>query len=105
MTCFRRWWNSLSRMEMNLLNGNLKNNESKEKEKEHSVDIEFKMWESCKIRERDFSPERDPEQESFKEEVDAKVETGVSHDQINGLPSSAKNLDNGTSSPSKQQQH
>ncbi|KAF2289086.1 hypothetical protein GH714_027962 [Hevea brasiliensis] len=61
------------------------------------------MWESCKIEKKEFSPERELEQESFEDEVESKVEGGESFDQINGL-SSAENVDDGGSSPSKQQQ-
>ncbi|XP_057463750.1 LOW QUALITY PROTEIN: WEB family protein At3g02930, chloroplastic-like [Actinidia eriantha] len=85
------------------MNGNPKDNDRKEKEEEDSVEADFKMWESCKIGEKDFSPEREPEQESFEEDMDSKIEGVESYDQINGL-SSAENLDNGGSSPSKQQQ-
>ncbi|GFY83960.1 weak chloroplast movement under blue light protein [Actinidia rufa] len=56
------------------MNGNPKDNDRKEKEEEDSVEVDFKMWESCKIGEKDFSPERVPEQESFEEDLDSKVE-------------------------------
>lgn len=82
------------------LNGKPKDEESKEKE-DHSVEGEFKMWESCKIEEKDYSPEQETEHESFEEDVDSKAEGGDSFDQINGL--SSENLDNG-GSPTKQQQ-
>lgn len=81
------------------VNGKPKEDESKEKD-DDLVEGEFKMWESCKIEEKDYSPEREPE-ESFEEEGDSKVEGSESFDQING---SLDNLDNGGSSPSKQQQ-
>ncbi|KAK2658369.1 hypothetical protein Ddye_004902 [Dipteronia dyeriana] len=80
-------------------NGKPKDDESKEKE--DSVEVEFKMWESCKI-EKDFSPEREQEQESFEEEVNSKVEGSETNDQTNGI-SSTENIDDGGSSPSKQQ--
>ncbi|XP_052180299.1 WEB family protein At3g02930, chloroplastic-like [Diospyros lotus] len=84
-------------------NENSKDNESKEKE-EDSVEVDFKMWESCKIGEKDLAPEGEQEQESFEEEVDSKVAKGSeSYDQTNGL-SSAENVDNGGTSPSKQHQ-
>ncbi|KAJ6855039.1 WEB family protein [Populus alba x Populus x berolinensis] len=67
-----------------------------------SVEVEFKMWESCKI-EKEFSPGREMEQESFEEKVDSKVDGGESFDQTNGL-SSTENVDDGGSSPTKQQQ-
>ncbi|GFS45784.1 WEB family protein [Actinidia rufa] len=56
------------------MNGNPKDNDRKEKEEEDSVEADFKMWESCKIGEKDFSPEREPEQESFEEDMDSKIE-------------------------------
>jgi hypothetical protein len=83
------------------VNGKPKEDESKEKE-DNSVEVEFKMWESCKI-EKEFSPEREMEQESFEEKVDSKVDGGESFDQTNGL-SSTENVDDGGSSPTKQQQ-
>lgn len=75
--------------------------ESKEKE-DDSVQVEYKMWESCKIEKKEFSPEREPEQESVEEEVDLKADGGESFDQINGT-NSAENIDDGATSPSKQQ--
>ncbi|KAJ6858575.1 WEB family protein [Populus alba x Populus x berolinensis] len=83
------------------VNGKPKEDESKEKE-DDSVEVEFKMWESCKI-EKEFSPGREMEQESFEEKVDSKVDGGESFDQTNGL-SSTENVDDGGSSPTKQQQ-
>ncbi|KAL2545621.1 WEB family protein [Forsythia ovata] len=89
--------------EVENMNGNLKDNGNNEKEDDDSADVDLKMWESCKIEEKDFSPEGGkPEQESFEEELDSKAEGGESYDQVNGL-SSTENLDNGGSSPSKQQ--
>ncbi|KAJ6291194.1 hypothetical protein OIU76_023286 [Salix suchowensis] len=62
-----------------------------------SLEVEFKMWESCKI-EKEFSPEREMEK------VDSQVDDGgESFDQINGL-SSTENVDDVVSSPTKQQQ-
>ena len=84
------------------LNGKLKEDETKEKE-DDSVEVEFKMWESCKIEKKEFSPERETEQESFEEEVDSKVEGGESFDQINGV-SSTENINDSESPPSKQPQ-
>ncbi|KAF5735313.1 WEB family protein [Tripterygium wilfordii] len=84
------------------VNGKPKEDNIKEKE-DDTVEVEFKMWESCKIEKKEFSPEREPEQESLEEEVDSKVDGGENLDQINGL-SSAENGDDGGSSPSKQQQ-
>ncbi|XP_002520069.2 WEB family protein At5g16730, chloroplastic isoform X1 [Ricinus communis] len=76
--------------------------ESKEKE-DDSVEVEFKMWESCKIEKKEFSPERETEQESFEDEGDSKAEGGEGFDQINGL-SLTENVEDGGCSPSKQQQ-
>ncbi|KAG6650332.1 hypothetical protein CIPAW_06G035300 [Carya illinoinensis] len=81
-------------------NGNGKLEEEKE---DDSVQVEFKMWESCKIEKKEFSPEREVEQESFEEEVESRVEGGESFDQINGVSSTENNNDGG-SSPTKQQQ-
>ncbi|KAL5837077.1 hypothetical protein ACOSQ3_014246 [Xanthoceras sorbifolium] len=83
------------------VNGKPKEDESKEKE-DDSVEVDFKMWESCKI-EKEFSPDREQEQESFEEEVNSKVEGSETNDQINGI-SSTENIDEGRISPSKQQQ-
>ncbi|KAE8691112.1 putative WEB family protein [Hibiscus syriacus] len=52
----------------------LNHDETKGKE-DDSVEVEFKMWESCKIETKEFSPGREPEQESFDEEVESKVES------------------------------
>ncbi|KAJ7982646.1 WEB family protein, chloroplastic [Quillaja saponaria] len=82
------------------VNGNLKEDESKEKD--DSVEVEFKMWESCKIEKKEFLPEGDPGHESFEAEVDSKVEDGEVFDQLNGL-SSTENMDDGGSSPKQQQ--
>ncbi|XP_008234542.1 PREDICTED: WEB family protein At3g02930, chloroplastic-like [Prunus mume] len=85
------------------LNGKPKEDESKEKE-DDSVEVEYKMWESCKIEKKEFSPEREQEQESFEEEVDSKVGGGEEGlDQINGV-TSTESIDDGRISPSKQQQ-
>nr|GLL28310.1 WEB family protein At3g02930, chloroplastic-like [Ipomoea trifida] len=73
--------------------------ENKEKDDNASADGEFKMWETCKIDEKDFSPERVPEQE---EEQETKPDASENHDQPNGL-SSTENDENGNTSPSKQQ--
>ncbi|XP_024021094.1 WEB family protein At5g16730, chloroplastic isoform X1 [Morus notabilis] len=83
--------------------------EKKEKGDEAVEEVEYKMWESCKI-EKEFSPEREgTEQESFEEDVDTKAEVeaegGESFDQINGVSSTENNDDaGGKSSPTKQQQ-
>ncbi|XP_022744778.1 WEB family protein At3g02930, chloroplastic-like [Durio zibethinus] len=82
------------------VNGKVKEDEMKGKD--DSVEVEFKMWESCKIEKKEFSPEREPEQESFDEEVESKVDVSEGFDQING---STENAVDGGNSPSKQQQH
>ncbi|XVF56590.1 hypothetical protein PTKIN_Ptkin06aG0133300 [Pterospermum kingtungense] len=87
--------------EVENVNGKVKEDETKGKE-DDSVEVEFKMWESCKIEKKEFSPERETEQESFEEEVESKVDGGEGFDQINGL---TENVDDGRNSPSKQQQH
>ncbi|KAB1205313.1 hypothetical protein CJ030_MR7G012051 [Morella rubra] len=79
------------------------NGKLEEEKEDDSVEVEFKMWESCKIEKKECSPEREVEQESFEEEVDTKVEASESSDQINGV-SSRENIDDGGSSPSKPQQ-
>ncbi|XP_020214031.1 WEB family protein At3g02930, chloroplastic [Cajanus cajan] len=82
--------------------GKLKEDESKEKD--DSVEVEYKMWESCKIEKKEFSPEREAEPESFEEEVESKIEEGgESFDKINGS-AITENIDEGGSPPSKQQQ-
>lgn len=88
--------------QIDTLNRKPKGDESKEKE-DDSVEVEYKMWESCKIEKKEFSPEREQEQESFEEEVDSKVDGGERLDQINGL-TSTESVDDNATSPSKQQQ-
>ncbi|KAJ1415139.1 WEB family protein [Sesbania bispinosa] len=83
------------------VNGKLKEDDNKEKDE--PVEVEFKMWESCKIEKKEFSPEREAEPESFEEEIDSKIEGGESFDKINGT-SVTENIDDGGSSPTKQQQ-
>ncbi|KAK7405949.1 hypothetical protein VNO78_07561 [Psophocarpus tetragonolobus] len=82
------------------VNGKVK--EDATKGKDDSVEAELTMWESCKIEKKEFSPEREPEPESFEEEVDSKIEGGEGFDQINGT-SLKENVDDGGNSPSKQQ--
>ncbi|KAK7263995.1 hypothetical protein RJT34_31596 [Clitoria ternatea] len=77
--------------------------EDESKEKDDSTEVEYKMWESCKIEKKEFSPEREPEPESFEEEVDSKIEGVESFDKINGN-AVTENIDDGGSSPLKQQQ-
>ncbi|XP_019413435.1 PREDICTED: WEB family protein At3g02930, chloroplastic-like [Lupinus angustifolius] len=87
------------------VNGKLKEDENEEKD--DSAEVEFKMWENCKIEKKEFSPERELEPESFEEEVDhSKIERGnESFDKVNGtaVTSITENTDDGGSSPSKQQ--
>ncbi|KAJ1391210.1 hypothetical protein SESBI_36774 [Sesbania bispinosa] len=73
------------------VNGKVKEDGSKEKD--DSAEVEYKMWESCKIEKKEFSPERAPEAESFEEEVESKIDG----------ESVTENIDDGGSSPSKQQ--
>ncbi|XP_004505588.1 WEB family protein At5g16730, chloroplastic-like [Cicer arietinum] len=79
--------------------------EDESKEKDDPEQVEFKMWESCKIEKKEFSPEREPEPESFEEEIESKIEDGggESFDKVNGT-SVVENIDNGGSSPIKEQQ-
>ncbi|KAI3762339.1 hypothetical protein L1987_52767 [Smallanthus sonchifolius] len=69
-------------------------------EHKDSEEVEFKMWESCKIEEKDLPSEKDAtvHDESFDDDVDSKTEGAEGFDQING----AANVENGASSPSKQ---
>ncbi|TYG47841.1 hypothetical protein ES288_D11G374300v1 [Gossypium darwinii] len=91
---------ALQANEMENVNGKVK----KEDERKVKDDpVEFKMWESCKIEKKEFSPEGEPEQEeSFDEEGESKVDGSEGFDQIN---ISTEIIDNGGNSPSKQQQH
>ncbi|XP_009609478.1 WEB family protein At3g02930, chloroplastic-like isoform X1 [Nicotiana tomentosiformis] len=79
-------------------NGGLKEFVSKEKEDDNVAESDCKMSERCKIGAKDFSPEREAEQES---ELKAN-NGGESCDQINGLYSK-ENHENGGTSPTKQQ--
>lgn len=73
------------------VNGKVKEDESKEKD--DPVEVEFKMWESCKIEKKEFSPEREPEPESFEEDIESKIEEGSeSFDKINDT-SVTENID------------
>nr|KJB46100.1 hypothetical protein B456_007G348400 [Gossypium raimondii] len=91
---------ALQANEMENVNGKVK----KEDERKVKDDpVEFKMWESCKIEKKEFSPEGEPEQEeSFDEEGESKVDGSEGFDEIN---ISTEIMDNGGNSPSKQQQH
>ncbi|KAK7312145.1 hypothetical protein VNO77_35792 [Canavalia gladiata] len=83
------------------VNGKVKEDEAKEKD--DSVQVEFKMWESCKIEKKEFSPETEPEPESLDEEVDSNIDGGESFDKINGS-TVTDNTHDAVTSPSKQQQ-
>ncbi|ESW29072.1 hypothetical protein PHAVU_002G041100 [Phaseolus vulgaris] len=83
------------------VNGKVK--EDADKAKDDSVEAEFKMWESCKIEKKEFSPEREPEPESFEEEVNSKKEGGEGFDQMNGASLKENVDDSGRNSPSKVQ--
>lgn len=83
------------------VNGKAKEAEGKEKEDDDSVEVDNKMWESCKIGgEKDLSPQREAEPESFAEELESKAEEPEQSDQPNGL---SENGENGANSPTKQQ--
>ncbi|KAL3518985.1 hypothetical protein ACH5RR_021574 [Cinchona calisaya] len=86
------------------LNGKPKGNENKGKEDDDLIEADSKMWENYKVGEKDFSPEGEAEQESFEEDLESKADGSEGNDQTNGLPST-ENLDNGGSSPTKQQGH
>ncbi|KAL6581648.1 hypothetical protein OROMI_007571 [Orobanche minor] len=88
--------------EVENLNEKVKENE-KEKDHSDSTEVDLKMWESCKIEVKDFSPEGDAEHESFEDELESKADGSESFNQVNGLPTN-ENPANGGSSPSKQQQ-
>lgn len=78
------------------VNGKLKEEDAR-KEKDDSV--ELKMWESCKIEKKEFSPEKGAEpEESFEEEVESKTDGG----ETNGA-SVTENIGDGGSSPTKEQ--
>ncbi|WOG90961.1 hypothetical protein DCAR_0310208 [Daucus carota subsp. sativus] len=86
------------------LDGKFKANEIKEKDDDNSVEVEFKMWESCKIEDNDFL---EPTEKESVEEVDTKTENDTS-DQFNGLSSTEDPsvlLENGGSSPTKEHSH
>ncbi|CAA0817148.1 WEB family protein - chloroplastic [Striga hermonthica] len=80
-------------------NSNSKIKNENEKETSDSAEVDFKMWESCKIEEKDFSPEH----ESFEEdEIESKADGAERFDQVNN--GTNENVDNGGNSPSKEQQ-
>ena len=61
--------------------------EDESKKEEHSVEVEFKMQESCIIEKNFFFflPQREEELDCFEEEVDSKMEDGEIFDQMNRL--------------------
>ncbi|XP_073140807.1 WEB family protein At3g02930, chloroplastic-like [Henckelia pumila] len=71
----------------------------KHMENDMSEEVDIKMWESCKIDEKDLSPDGETEHETFEDDRDSKVD---GYDQVNGLSALTENLDNGGSSPLKQ---
>ncbi|XP_058778421.1 WEB family protein At3g02930, chloroplastic-like [Vicia villosa] len=67
--------------------------------KKEDDSVELKMWESCKIEKKEFSPEKVTEpEESFEEEVESKIDDS----ETNGT-SATENIEGGGSSPTKQQ--
>ncbi|XP_062119715.1 WEB family protein At5g16730, chloroplastic-like [Humulus lupulus] len=86
------------------LNGKPKGDDVNKDKEDETVEVEFKMWESCKIEKKEFSPEREAEHESLEEEVESKVDSGEGgFDKINGV-SSTETVEEGSVSPSKQLQ-
>ncbi|KAK7253137.1 hypothetical protein RIF29_37593 [Crotalaria pallida] len=88
------------------VNGKLNEEDGSKEKDDDKAEVEFKMWESCKIEKKEFSPEREPEEKivEFKN-VDVGSE---GFDKINGDAASAttekENIHDGESSPSKQQE-
>ncbi|CAI8589441.1 unnamed protein product [Vicia faba] len=67
--------------------------------KKEDDSVELKMWESCKIEKKEFSPEKVIErEESFEEELESKIDDS----ETNGT-SVTENIEDGASSPTKQQ--
>ncbi|XP_042502181.1 WEB family protein At3g02930, chloroplastic-like isoform X2 [Macadamia integrifolia] len=83
-------------------NGIPQEEEKKKEQDDDSVEVEGKMWENCKIGEKDLPPEKEPGQESFEDDLDSKAD-GENFDQVNGLPPS-DSFNNSGSFPSKEQQ-
>ncbi|KAG6438397.1 hypothetical protein SASPL_103339 [Salvia splendens] len=77
-------------------NGKLKDGE----QNAESTEVDLKMWESCKIDAKDFSPGRETEQESFEDELDSKGEGADLYDHVNEAVSGDSAGNNG-SPPSK----
>lgn len=81
----------------------VENGNHKEEGKDSTVDVvEAKMWESCNIGEKDLMPEKETAPDSFEGEVDSKADDESF--ELNGL-SSTENVENGGTSPTKQQPH
>ncbi|KAK8532199.1 hypothetical protein V6N13_131534 [Hibiscus sabdariffa] len=82
-------------------NGQVKEAETKQSE-DGSDKVEFNMRASCKIENKEFPREREPEKKSLVQQVGSKVKVskGLIH-QING---STKNVNNGRNLPLKQKQ-
>eukprot|EP00268_Persea_americana_P034979 TRINITY_DN3455_c0_g1_i3.p1 TRINITY_DN3455_c0_g1~~TRINITY_DN3455_c0_g1_i3.p1 ORF type:complete len:863 (-),score=315.04 TRINITY_DN3455_c0_g1_i3:290-2878(-) len=78
---------------------NTKNGNGNAENEEDSVDAEVKMWDNCKIADKDLSPERELEPESFEDESESKID-GDTFDLMNG--SASETVDGSGSSPSKQ---
>ncbi|KAM7277906.1 hypothetical protein ACFE04_005040 [Oxalis oulophora] len=70
-------------------NGKPKDGEIKEKDDDSSLEIEYKMWESCKIEKKDLETKLE--------------EAGENLDVANGLASAAEENGDGGNSPTKQQ--
>ncbi|XP_047970980.1 WEB family protein At3g02930, chloroplastic-like [Salvia hispanica] len=68
---------------------NLKENES-EKGNDEATEVDLKMWGSCNIDEKDYSPGGETEQESFEDEVEHKARGADSNEQANGESSPTK---------------
>ncbi|KAG6435060.1 hypothetical protein SASPL_106710 [Salvia splendens] len=60
-------------------NGKLKDGE----QNAESTEVDLKMWESCKIDAKDFSPGRETEQESFEDELDPNGQGADLYDHVN----------------------
>ncbi|KAK4767733.1 hypothetical protein SAY87_002874 [Trapa incisa] len=69
-----------------------KKEEGNKEQENDSVEVEYKMWESCQIEKKEVSPEREAKQESIEEELDSKVNDSKS----------SENMEGGGTSPSKQ---
>ncbi|XP_011075774.1 WEB family protein At3g02930, chloroplastic [Sesamum indicum] len=75
-------------------NERVKDGEANEKDNADAAEVDIKMWESCKIDEKELLS---GEQQSFEDEVES---GGDVNEQANGL-ASTENVENGGSSPTK----